>query len=146
MQKQTQKRLKSGFKIFSWTVSTLEGGGSIMLPALYTLSSLRLWLARNARAYTYARSTGFCVIWVCISSSSSCIELEREIMIGGPEKPSQLHGNMVDHTNRRYKRLWCSHRNTGVFVLISPITTLGCSASSGSVGPYTGPHSRMHTK
>ena len=36
--------------------------------------------------------------------------------------------------------MWCSHRNT-VFVLISPITTLGCSASSGSVGPYTGPHS-----
>ena len=71
MQKQTQKRLKSGFKIISWTVSTLEGGGSIMLPALYTLSSLRFWLARNARAYTSARSIGFCVIWVCISSSSS---------------------------------------------------------------------------
>jgi len=71
MQKQTQKRLKSGFKIISWTVSTLEGGGSIMLPALYKLSSLRFWLARNARAYTSARSIGFCVIWVCISSSSS---------------------------------------------------------------------------
>ena len=68
---ETQKRLKSGFKIISWTVSTLEGGGSIMLPALYTLSSLRFWLARNARAYTSARSIGFCVIWVCISSSSS---------------------------------------------------------------------------
>jgi len=63
--------VKSGFKIISWTVSTLEGGGSIMLPALYTLSSLRFWLARNARAYTSARSIGFCVIWVCISSSSS---------------------------------------------------------------------------
>ena len=73
MQKQTQKRLKSGFKIISWTVSTLEGGGSIMLPALYTLSFLRYWLARNARAYTSARSIGFCVIWVCISSSSSSI-------------------------------------------------------------------------
>jgi len=42
-----------------------------MLPALYTLSSLRFRLARNARAYTSARSIGFCVIWVCISSSSS---------------------------------------------------------------------------
>ena len=28
-------------------------------------------LTRNARAYTSARSIGFCVIWVCISSSSS---------------------------------------------------------------------------
>jgi len=44
-----------------------------MLPALYTLSSLRFWLARNARAYTSARSIGFCVIWVCISSSSSSL-------------------------------------------------------------------------
>jgi len=44
-----------------------------MLPALYKLSSLRFWLARNARAYTSARSIGFCVIWVCISSSSSTI-------------------------------------------------------------------------
>ena len=39
--------------------------------SVYTLSSLRFWLARNARAYTSARSIGFCVIWVCISSSSS---------------------------------------------------------------------------
>ena len=34
-------------------------------------SYLRFWLARNVRAYTSARSIGFCVIWVCISSSSS---------------------------------------------------------------------------
>ena len=34
-------------------------------------SYLRFWLARNARAYTSARSIGFCAIWVCISSSSS---------------------------------------------------------------------------
>ena len=34
-------------------------------------SYLRFWLARNARAYTSFRSIGFCVIWVCISSSSS---------------------------------------------------------------------------
>ena len=40
-QKQTQKRLKPSFKIVSWTVSTLEGGGSIILPTPYTLSSLR---------------------------------------------------------------------------------------------------------
>jgi len=33
---------------FSWTLSTLEGGRCIMLPALYKLSSLRFWLARNA--------------------------------------------------------------------------------------------------
>ena len=62
---------KSGFKIILWTVSTLEGGGSIMLPTLYKRPSLRFWLDRNARAYTSARSIGFCVIWVCISSSSS---------------------------------------------------------------------------
>ena len=42
-----------------------------MLPALYTLFSLRFLIALNARAYTSARSIGFCVIWVCISSSSS---------------------------------------------------------------------------
>jgi hypothetical protein len=47
-----------------------------MLPALYTLSSLRFWLARNARAYTSARSIGFCVIWVCISSSSIVLEIK----------------------------------------------------------------------
>jgi len=41
----------------------------------YTLTSLRFWLARNARAYTSARSIGFCVIWVCISSSSSSIRI-----------------------------------------------------------------------
>ena len=72
-QKQTQKRLKSGFKIISWTVSTLEGGGSIMLPTPYTLFSLRFWLARNAPVYTFARSFGFCVIWVRISSSSRSV-------------------------------------------------------------------------
>jgi hypothetical protein len=93
MQKQTQKRLKSGFKIISWTVSTLEGGGSITLPALYTLSSLRFWLARNARAYTSARSIGFCVIWVCISSSSS----SRTVMGNKARKqpPFYRHSHMV---------------------------------------------------
>ena len=30
MQKQTQKRLKSGFKIISWTVSTLEEGVEVL--------------------------------------------------------------------------------------------------------------------
>jgi len=34
MQKQTQKRPTSGFRIISCTVSTLEGGGSVALPAL----------------------------------------------------------------------------------------------------------------
>ena len=38
-----------------------------MLPALYTLSSLRFLLARNARADTSARSIDFCAIWVCKS-------------------------------------------------------------------------------
>ena len=84
MQKQTQKRLKSGFKIISWTVSTLEGGGSIMLPALYTPSSLRFWLARNARAYASASSIGFCFISVCISSSSSSISPYHSVHIYGP--------------------------------------------------------------
>jgi len=70
-QKQTQKWRKSGFKNISRTVSTLEGGGSIVLPALYSPTSLRFWLARNDRACTSARSTGLCAIWVCINSSSS---------------------------------------------------------------------------
>ena len=48
-----------------------------MLPALYTQSSLQFWLARNARAYTSARSIGFCVIWVCISSSSSSVNFKE---------------------------------------------------------------------
>jgi len=48
-----------------------EGGVQTSSP-LHT-SYLRFWLARNARAYTSARSTGFCVIWVCISSSSSSV-------------------------------------------------------------------------
>jgi hypothetical protein len=38
---------------------------------LYTITSLRFLPARNALAYTSARGIGFCVIWVCISSSSS---------------------------------------------------------------------------
>ena len=50
-----------------------RGGGSIMLPAPCKLSSLRFWLACNARAYTSARNIGFCVIWVWISSSSSFV-------------------------------------------------------------------------
>jgi hypothetical protein len=36
-------------------------------------SYLRCGLARNARAYPSARSIGFCVIWVCISSSSGVV-------------------------------------------------------------------------
>ena len=36
--------------------------------------SSRFRLARNARAYTSARSIGFCAIWVCISPSSSSAE------------------------------------------------------------------------
>ena len=52
-----------------------------MLPALYTLPPLRFRLARNTRAYTSARSIGFCVIWVwvCIGSSS---EFEFEFAVG----------------------------------------------------------------
>jgi hypothetical protein len=61
-----QTRLASG-------VSTLEGAGFIMHPAFYVLYTLRLWLAQNARAYTSACSTGFCVIRVFISPSSSSI-------------------------------------------------------------------------
>jgi hypothetical protein len=36
-----------------------------------TSALFTFWLARNARAYTSARSIGFCAIWVCISSSFS---------------------------------------------------------------------------
>ena len=39
------------------------------VPFGFVLVRVRV-LARNARAYTSARSIGFCVIWVCISSSS----------------------------------------------------------------------------
>ena len=50
------------------TVSSWDGAGSIILPAAYKFS--RFLLARIACAYASARSIGFGVIWVCISSSS----------------------------------------------------------------------------
>jgi len=37
VQKQTQRRLKSGSKFISQTASALEGAGSIVLPSLYAL-------------------------------------------------------------------------------------------------------------
>jgi hypothetical protein len=52
-----------------------------MLPAFYTLRSLRFLRTRNARAYTSVRSIGFCVIWVCISSSSSYLK----VLLGFPD-------------------------------------------------------------
>ena len=47
-------------RIISSTVSTLEGGGSIMLPAFCPLHTILF-----ARAYTSARSIGFCIVSVC---------------------------------------------------------------------------------
>jgi len=41
----------------------------------HTSALFTFLLARNARADTSARRIGFCVIWVCISSSSSLTSL-----------------------------------------------------------------------
>jgi hypothetical protein len=74
-------------------------------------------------------------------------------MIGFPGKPSQPHGRMknscrltVGHTNTN--RQWqykmqdvAVLSSKHVFEMIFYATTLGLSASSASVGPYTGPHS-----
>ena len=67
---------KSGFKIISCTVSTLEGGGSILLYALYIQSSLRSWLVRNARARLLPAalasvSFGFVLVRVRVRLSST---------------------------------------------------------------------------
>jgi len=70
MQKQTLKRPESGSK-FIYEQFHLQWGLKVLyFLSLYALPFLRLWLARIACAYTSARSIGFCVIWVCISSSS----------------------------------------------------------------------------
>ena len=52
-----------------------RGGGPNFLASTHSLFSILT--LRNARAYPSARSIGFCVIWVCISSSSSSPKGER---------------------------------------------------------------------
>jgi hypothetical protein len=38
-------------------------------------------LARNARRYNYARSIGFCAMWVCISASSSHYKWQNDFVM-----------------------------------------------------------------
>jgi len=49
------------------------------VPFGFVLVRVRVPMARNARAYTSARSIGFCVIWVCISSSFESIVLGNSV-------------------------------------------------------------------
>jgi hypothetical protein len=72
MQKQMQKRLKSGFRMISWTVSNLN-------TIYYPPYDFELLCATHPHARILLLAVlasvellCFCFIWVCISSSSSC--------------------------------------------------------------------------
>jgi len=129
-------RWTHGPKFISWTVSTLERGGVQTSSPLQT-SYLRFWLARNARAYTSARSIGFCVIWVCISSSSSFPEFlapgirgflvwDHSVSVRTYVRHVLAYDNVSEQARKVFLCLWCNGLTDGHFS--------GIAASFGETG------------
>ena len=80
--------------------------------ARFLILHLRLWLARIACAYTYARSIGFCVSWVCIISSSSSICYIFNLLVGKPRQLASIYFGLESYSffqpcNAAHRRLIC---------------------------------------